>query len=458
MPSHPIESHFFKDLFGSPAMRDVFDDQRLLQKWLDFEAALARAEAQHGLIPQNAAEEITRQAQAHLMDIAAIKAGIDKTVHPLVSVIWQLSEHCEGEAGRYVHWGATTQDVMDTAIVLQIKEAMQIFDGTLAGLARTLHQLTDKHKDSPMAGRTHGQQALPTTFGFKVAVWLAEVRRHQQRMAEMKSRVLCGQFGGAVGTLAGLVDGGEVDGIAIRESLMNELGLNSAPIAWHTSRDSITEFALLISMIAALMGRIAHEVILLQKLEVGELEEPFEMGKVGSSTMPQKRNPMVCETILTLARLCREKAATAIDTLLHNEHERDWSAFQMEWVYLPELCVMAHGAMTQMLQVLDGLRVNEARMLANLNLTRGLLVAERIMLALGAHIGRQDAHDVVYECAMTAFEQDDPFIEHLIADERVSRYLDEPTLRQLLDPRQYTGLAAQFATLVLSYQPQKVDA
>lgn len=449
MPSHVIDSLFFKDLFGSSAMRAIFDDLNLLQKWLDYEAALARAEARCGLIPREAADEISRQARADGMDPAAIKAGIDKTVHPLVSVIWQLSQRC-GDAGRYVHWGATTQDVMDTAIVLQIREALALIEQTGGQLIETMRALAQAHQHTPIAGRTHGQQALPTTFGFKVAVWLAEMQRHRERLGQACSRVLVGQFGGAVGTLAGLADASEVDGLAVQAALMDELGLGVPLIAWHTSRDGIAEFAALVCMLAALMGRIAHEVIDLQKLEFGELEEPFEMGKVGSSTMPQKRNPMLCEAILTLARLCREKAATAIDTLLYNEHERDWSSFQMEWAYLPELCVMAHGAMELTLRVLRGLQVYPERMRRNLDLTQGLLLAERVMFALGKYIGRQEAHDVVYECAMQAVEHGQSFLESLAADERVTAHLDATTLVNLLNPEQYTGLAAAFVERVLN--------
>src|SRR5260221_4474574 len=219
MPAHVTDSIFFKDLFGSAEMRAIFDDLNLLQKWLDYEAALARAEASLGLIPDEAGREITRKAIVANMDTDAIKQGIDKTVHPLVSVIWQLSQRCEGEAGRYVHWGATTQDVMDSAIVLQIKEAFPIFERTLAALISALVKLAGDHRDTPMAGRTHGQQALPITFGFKVAVWLAEIRRHVIRLAESKPRVLTGEFGGAVGKLAGRVG----SGIAINSRLMEEL-------------------------------------------------------------------------------------------------------------------------------------------------------------------------------------------------------------------------------------------
>lgn len=448
MPAHVVDSIFFKDLFGTAAMRAVFDDISLLQKWLDYEAALARAQARLGMFPASAADEITRQAQASLMDTDAIKAGIDKTVHPLVSMIWQLSNRCAGDAGRYVHWGATTQDVMDTAIVLQLREAIALFEATLNDLSATMAALARTYRDTPIAGRTHGQQALPTTFGAKVAVWLAELQRGQERLAEAKGRILVGQFGGAVGTLAGLGES-NVDALAVQAALMGELGLAVPPIAWHTSRDSIVEYAVLVCMWAALMGRIAHEIIDLQKQEFGELEEPFEMGKVGSSTMPHKRNPMLCEAVLTLARLTREKASTAMDTLVYNEHERDWASFQMEWAYLPELSIMAHGALELMLRILRGLIVYPDRMRRNLDVTGGLLLAERVMFALGEHIGRQAAHDTVYECAMHAIEHRLAFADVLADDARVVAYLRRDQIVDLLDPAAYTGLAAQFVDRVL---------
>jgi 3-carboxy-cis,cis-muconate cycloisomerase len=444
MPAHVIDSIFFKDLFGSKPMRAVFDDLNLLQKWLDYEAALARAEASVGLVPPEAAAEITRAAQAASMDTDAIKRGVDKTVHPLVSVIWQLSELCQDEAGRYVHWGATTQDVMDTAIVLQIKESFPLFEKTLDHLMSAAAKLARDHRDTPMAGRTHGQQALPITFGFKVAVWLAEMKRHKARLEACKERVLVGQFAGAAGTLASVTE----KGIEINAKLCAELGLNVPEIAWHTARDGFAEFASVIAMICATMGKIAHEIIDLQKSEVAEAEEPFEMGKVGSSTMPQKRNPMICEAILTLARLTRRHATTAIDAMLH-EHERDWSSFQMEWAYIPELCVMTHGAMVMTERVLSGLIVYPENMMRNLNATNGLLLAERVMLALGGHIGRQHAHDIIYESAMASFEQRVPFADLLKQNPAVTEHLTPETIDSLLDPVQYTGLSGVFVDRVL---------
>ncbi|MBI1282488.1 MAG: adenylosuccinate lyase [Anaerolineaceae bacterium] len=444
MASHVVDSIFFKDLYGSPEMRLVFDDLTLLQKWLDYEAALARAEASLGLVPAEAAAEITRKARAELMDTDAIKQGVDKTVHPLVSLIWQLSEHCENEAGRYVHWGATTQDVMDTAIVLQLKDAYPLFEKAIDDLITSAGELARKYRDTVMAGRTHGQQALPITFGFKAAVWVSELKRHRTRLAECKARVLTGEFGGAVGTLASVSE----HGIEINTRLMGELGLNVPEIAWHTARDNFAEFSTILSMIAATMGKIAHEIIDLQKLEFGEVEEPFEMGKVGSSTMPQKRNPMICEAILALARLARTQATTAVDAMMH-EHERDWSSFQMEWAYIPELCVMVHGALQLTLRVLDGLIVYPDNMTRNLDVTRGSLLAERVMLTLGKFVGRQHAHDIIYEAAMESFEKRVSFADVLKRNPDVSAHLNDETIDSLLDPAQYTGLSGVFVDRVV---------
>ena len=248
MAAHVIDSALFSGLFGSQRMHALFEDRALLQRWLDYEAALARAQASLGLVPAAAAAEITRQARAEFYDLDSIRKGIERTVHPLVPLIWQLSERCEGDAGRWVHWGATTQDVMDTAIVLQLRDALALLDETAAALTQVLAGLARRYRATPMAGRTHGQQALPVTFGFKVAGWLAELERNRRRLAQARKNVMVGQFGGAVGTLAGMAEG-EVDAIAVQRALMTELGLAVVPIAWHSSRDNMVECA----------GRHGHE-------------------------------------------------------------------------------------------------------------------------------------------------------------------------------------------------------
>jgi adenylosuccinate lyase len=443
MPTHIIDSVFFRDLYGTAAMRAVFDDRALLQRWLDAEAALARAEAELGLIPRAAAREIARAARAGRMNIGRIRAGIEKTVHPLVPVIRELARHCRGGAGEFIHWGATTQDIMDTANVLQLTEAYAILDRRLDGLAAALSALARRHRDAVMAGRTHGQQALPITFGFKAAVWLAEVRRHRERLAESRPRVLVGQFAGAVGTLASVPE----KGLAIQRRMMKILGLGVPPIAWHTARDGFAEFASILGMIAATMGKIAHEVILLQKTETAEVEEPFNTGKVGSSTMPHKRNPMLCEAVCALARLVMRQVPAALDGMLQ-EHERDMGPWQMEWAYLPEACVMADGALALTDRVVRGLRVDAKRMRRNLDALGGLMLSEAVMLELAKTAGRQTAHDVVYECSMKAFEEGRPFADVLAADPRVAKHLTRPRIARLLDPARYTGLAGTFVDRV----------
>jgi adenylosuccinate lyase len=449
MASHILDSQFLKDLYGTPEMRAVFDDMHLLQLWLDTEVALAQAEAELGIIPQAAADEISRCARIEKLDLPRLKQLIDQTVHPIVPVIRVLQQACGGDSGEYIHWGATTQDIMDTGMVLQIKEAFAILEQRLAGLEDVLRQMARKYRDLPMAGRTHGQQALPVTFGYKVAVWLAELQRHRARLRQCKPRVLVGEFGGAVGTLASVA----ATGLLIQQGMLKRLGLGVPVIAWHAARDNLAEFAAILGLIAASMGKIAHEVISLQRTEIGELEEPFNEGKVGSSTMPHKRNPMLCEAILALSRLVMRGTPAALDAMIQ-EHERDWVGDHMEWAYLPELCIMTDGALHLTNRVLDGLLVYPERMRANLDLTNGLMLSEAVMLALAQKIGRQTAHDVVYECSMRTIEQHLPFRQTLAEHPLVATHLDAQEIERLLDPIHYTGLSGQFVDRVLQNSPE----
>ncbi len=445
MPSHVIDSVFLRDLYGTPSMRLIWNDERLLQRWLDYEAALARAGAKVGLVPAEAATEITRKARAELFDLGEIKAGIDKAVHPLVPVIWQLSRLCDGDAGGYVHWGATTQDVTDTALILQLRDSLVEIEAALGELIQILAALARTYRSTPMVGRTHGQQALPMTFGFKVAIWLAECLRHAERLQACKPRLLVGEFGGAVGTLAGISE----HGIAVRTQLMIELGLGEPLISWHSSRDNLAEFASIAATMTATAGKIAHDIIILQMNEVGEVEELWEEGKVGSSTMPQKRNPMLCETILTLSRLTRQHATLAVDAMQH-DFERDWSSVQMEWAFMPELCIMAHGALSTMNRVLSMLAIHPDKMLSNLHISGGQLVAERVMFALAERTGRQKAHDLVHEISMSAVNTKTPFGDGLKRHPAVAEHLAAEEIERLLDPTSYVGLSVEFVDRVLA--------
>jgi adenylosuccinate lyase len=347
-----------------------------------------------------------------------------------------------------VHWGATTQDVTDTGLILQVRDALVEIEASFGELIVILTSMARTYRSTPMVGRTHGQQALPMTFGFKVAIWLAECLSHAERLEECKPRLLVGEVGGAVGTLAGIAE----NGLAVRKQLMLELGLREPLIAWHSSRDRLAEFAGIAAAMTATMGKIAHEIINLQMNEVGEVEELWEEGKVGSSTMPQKRNPMLCETILTLSRLTRQHAGLALDAMLH-DFERDWSSVQMEWEFIPELCIMTHGALSTTNRVLSMLAVHPERMLSNLHMSGGQLLAERVMFALAERTGRQKAHDIVHEISMGAVNNGTPFSDALKRHPAVSSQLGVGEIERLLDPTTYVGLSVEFVDKVLAAVP-----
>jgi 3-carboxy-cis,cis-muconate cycloisomerase len=356
-----------------------------------------------------------------------------------VPLIWQLASLCEGTAGGYVHWGATTQDVTDTGLVLQVKAAYAIILRDLNALAEALANLARRERDTIMPGRTHGQHALPITFGFKVAVWLAEVRRHIERMAQAAPRVLVGQFAGAAGTLASV---GE-QGLVIQQLMMADLGLGVPEISWHPARDGFAEYVSVLAMISMTMSKIAHEVILLQKSEVAELEEPYVRGKVGSSTMPHKRNPMICEGILAEARMVRGIQNTVLSAM-ESEHERDWGAVHVEWACVPEASILAGGAVAHTLRVIENLIVYRDRMRRNVDILHGLILSEAVMLQLGEHLGRQIAHEVVHEASMLAYEQGRPLSALLMEDSRVTRHLTPDQIDMLMHPAAYTGLCGVF--------------
>jgi len=447
--SHVIDSAFLGDLFGTAKLRAVFADTYQLQCWLDFEAALARAEAAEGVIPQTAADEITRIARAERIDLAALRQGVNFTGHPLISLVRQLAELCEGDAGGYVHWGATTQDVTDTGLMLQAQAAYHIILADLRDLAAALAALAGTERDTLQAGRTHGQHATPITFGFKVAVWLDETLRHVERLEQAAPRVFVGEFAGASTTLASLSEDPE-RALRVQARLMADLGLGVPVIGWHAARDRFAELGLLLALLAGTCGKIAHEVILLQKSEVMELEEPHHHGKVGSSTMPHKRNPMGCEGIMALSRLARSLAPALLESAATAEHERDWAAVHTEWAALPEICITTGAAVSQMRDIIRGLHVYRDRMAANIDALHGLILSEAVMLALGEHVGRQVAHDIVYEAAMAAFEQRRPLADLLLADPRVSQHLTATEIAELLRPEAYTGLAGLFTDRVLA--------
>lgn len=437
--SHIIDSELFGDQYSSAEMRVVFSMESTLRGWISTEVALAKAEAELGIIPDEAAREIERKGRVERFDTAALKRGIDATWHPIVPFIREYEALCEDGYGEYLHWGATTQDIMDTATVLQIKQALKIVERDLLDIVSILSGLARKHAGTLMPGRTHGQHALPITFGYKVAVWAAEVMRHVERLDQLRPRVLTGNLNGAVGTMAYLGDAGP----RVQEKAMEMLGLNSPEISWQVSRDRIAEVAHFLGMVGATLGKISKEIILLQKTEVAELEEPFATGKVGSSTMPQKRNPMTCEAVFAASTILKGQVGLGLDAMLQ-EHERDMGLWQVEWEFLPEVFMLAGGILLHMKEVLGDLQVREENMARNLERSEGLILAEAVMGKAAEILGRQEAHEIVYEVAMRSFESGEKFGEALKNTEALKGAIEPSEIDALLDPSAYVGLSERF--------------
>jgi 3-carboxy-cis,cis-muconate cycloisomerase len=443
-----VDSAVFGGLFTTAAMRAVFADQARLQRMLDVEAALARAQAKLGLIPRAAAEEIAAKARLERFDLEAIRRGTELAGYPIVPLVRALSEACEGDGGRYVHWGATTQDIVDSALVLQIRDALALIEADLDAILRRLAELAQQFRDTPMAGRSHLQHALPITFGFKCAVWLSALQRQRRRLETVRGEILMVQFGGAVGTLASL---GE-DGIAVLAALAEELNLAVPPIAWHVARDGLADAVCFLGLLTGSLGKIATDIALLTQTEVGEVAEPHKEGRGGSSTMPQKRNPIACEFILAAAKNVRQLVPVMLDAMLQ-DHERATGPWHAEWLALPQAFALTAGALHHTRALLEGLSVNPARMRRNLDVTQGMIIAEAVMMALAPALGREAAHHLVAAACHEALETGADLLEVLRAEPRASAHLSGAQLERLLDPENYTGLAGAFVDRVVARSP-----
>jgi len=430
-----FDSVLYRDMFGTAEMRAVFCDTGFLARCLEVEAALARAQAAVGMIPAAAANEISAKAKPGILDLERLKRETETVGYPILPLVRQLAAQC-GEAGKYLHWGATTQDIMDSALVLQLRTALDLLEADLTAVSAALEALARRHRDTPMAGRTHLQQALPITFGFKAAVWRAPIERHRERLAQLRPRVLVGQFGGAAGTLASLGD----QGLAVRAALMRELGLGEPAITWHVARDGLAEAVLFTGLVTGSLAKIATDVMLMMATELGEAFEPFEHGRGGSSTMPQKRNPISSELILACAKLVRQHAALMLDAMVQ-DFERATGPWHAEWIALPESFIATAGALRQAKLMLAGLTVDTERMARNLGMTSGLIVAEAVMMGLAPKLGRQAAHDIVYDACREAAQSGRALIEVLVENPQVGPHFQRAELERLLDPRNYLGSA-----------------
>ena len=445
MPASLIDSTVFRDIFSTEAMRSVFSDENRVQKYLDFEAALARSQARLGIIPKEAAEEICRHCRLAEIDFAKLKAQTERIGYPVLPLVQQLVALCRDGLGEWCHWGATTQDITDTATVMQIREALILIERHLDGIVGALAALARKYRDTPMAGRSNLQQAVPITFGYKVATLLAAFERHRKRLNELRPRVLIGEFGGAAGTLSSL--GGR--GFATQAELMKELKLAVPAIAWHTVRDTIAEVGCFLGLITGTCGKVALDVKLLMQTEVEEIYEPFHEGRGSSSTMPQKRNPISSVYITALTAVVRQQVAALLEAMVE-DHERATGPWEIEWIVLPEIFCLAAGALAQTEFVLKGLQVDEKKMRANLDLTKGLIVSEAVMMGLGPYLGRQYAHDLVYDICRQVVATDRPLVELLAENAEIAKHLDRHALEKLCDPANYLGEAGAMVDRVLA--------
>ncbi len=445
MPATAIDSAVFRDIFSTDAMRRIFSDESRVQKYLDFEAALARAQARLGIIPQQACDEIVTHCNAAEFDLAKIKVETERIGYPVLPVVQQLVARCRDGLGEWCHWGATTQDITDSATILQIRDALTLIEADIAGICDALAGLATRYRDTPMAGRSNLQQAVPITFGYKMATMLAAFERQKQRLRELRTRVLVFEFGGAAGTLSSLGK----DGLKVQAELAKELGLAQPEIAWHTVRDRIAEVGCFLGLVTGLCGKIALDVKLMMQTEVEEVFEPFHAGRGSSSTMPQKRNPISSVYITALTSVVRQHVAALLDAMVE-DHERATGPWEIEWIVLPEIFSLSAGALAQTRFVLGGLQVDEKRMRQNLDITRGLIVSEAVMMGLGPHLGRQYAHDLVYDICRQVIATGRPLLDLLAENKEIAKHMTRTERARLVDPANYLGLAGEMVDRVLA--------
>ena len=434
-------------LFRYDALDRIFSDSESVQSMLLFEASLARAEAVAGIIPELASRAIAAQCRAENFDLAALEksAALSGNIAiPLVKMLTELVAAQDSEAARYVHWGATSQDVTDTATILQLRRAFELLDQDLRHLTATLATLAETHRATLLPARTWLQQALPTTFGFIVAGWLDTILRHRQRLAEIRPRVLTLQFGGAVGTLAALGEKGS----EVAKLLADDLFLTLPLLPWHSHSDRIAEVATSLGLLTGTLGKIARDISLHSQTEIAELFEPSSPGRGGSSTMPHKRNPVTCAVVLSASYRVPGLVSTLLSSMAH-EHQRGLGSWYAEWETLPELVSLTGGALHHLAEMLPHLEVDSARMLKNLNATNGLIFAEAVTMALAPTLGKSTAHKIVEACAAKALAESRPFKDVVRDDPGLQGKLSPADLDRLFNAQNYLGSANHFITQVL---------
>ena len=435
-------------LFTTPKMRAVFCDRGRVQRMLDFESALAKVQSRIGIIPEGVAQVIAIKCDAALIDFGALgrdTALAGNLAIPLVKQLTALVVNDDTEAAKFVHWGATSQDAIDTGLVLQLRDGLCIIEPALVELSTALAVLIKRHRNTMMVGRTWLQHALPITFGLKVAGWLDAINRHRQRMAEIRPRILTLQFGGAAGTLASL----GARNLAVADLLAKELHLTTPALPWHSHRDRSAEVATTLGLLVGTLGKIARDVSLCMQTDVAELAEPATAGRGGSSTMPHKRNPVGCAVVLSAAIRVPGLVSSMLSAMAQ-EHERGLGGWHSEWDTLPEIVLLAAGALDRMTEIMIGLEVDPQRMADNLNRTNGLIMAEAVAMVLGSHIGRLKAHETIEQACQQAIRESRHLRDVLSENALIQTYFSAPELAALINPANYLGATQQFIDRVLA--------
>ena len=443
MPSHPIDFLYQRDFFSTPEMGAVFAEEKRFTRWLAIEAALAAAQGELKIIPEEAAREIGGRARLEEIDLARVAAGYEKSRNSVLPLVNELKRVCGG-AGEYVHFGITTQDLLDTGSILEIKEALAIIERDLDKLKGLLVDLSERHLDTPMVGRSHGQVALPITFGFKTANWLAEICRDLKRLEEIKPRLLCGQIGGAVGSMAAL---GE-EAFQVARATLDRLGLVWSGAPWHNSRDRMAECASLMAIIAGGCERIANEVFELCRSEVGELAEPAPSGARSSSTMPHKRNPVLSQRVVVLSRQVRGLSQTVVAGMAH-QHERDGRCLWSEMLAMPEIFIYTGAALNYNLRIIEGIEVKTERMLANLQENRAAVMSEWLLFRLAGAIGKGQAGEILHQ-AYGKTGDDMDIITALKEIPEAADILGDDDFAALAAPERHTGLCRKIAEGIIA--------
>jgi adenylosuccinate lyase len=437
MPASAFDSFYLRDRYGSPAMRAIWDDRAMIQRWLDVEAALAVVEAELGIVPKTAAREIARKARVERLDLRAMKRDFDTSWNPVMPLVDALRRTLSPQSARWVHWGATSKNIIHTGTALQIRDTYAVVLAELDVLADVVAGLARRHRDTVMAGRTHGQHALPITFGYKCAVWLDEVMRQRERLEASRPRVLVGEFGGAVGTLAALGR----PGLRVQARLMKRLGLGAPLIPTKTAGDRFAEFFLVLAMVSATLGKVAANIYNLQQTDVDEVTE-FVEGKVGSSAMPHKLNPVASGSVVLLARLLRARVGPVLE-YIHCEWEDDHRQGETAWSFAPEICLLLGAQLELLKRVLRTLVVKPENMRRNLDRSGGVVLSEAVMMALAGRMGRDRAHALVLALSREALRRKATFREVVSGDPEVRKHLTPRRLARALDYPSSLGLSAE---------------